>query len=143
MCEFESETTLLRSPSQASLRANIRNFLLCATPAEVRREIVLSIDRDDAFRAACCLEVLLEELPERTGTTLHEFVKQHDVSLIGGQHCVTVCCQHPELGNLTDFVVILANSQGTKLMSVPGIQTAACGACGFVGCRSGCSEFEK
>jgi hypothetical protein len=128
---------------QRNVRASVRNFMLCASPAEIRKEIVISLDRGDSFRAACCLEVLLEELPERDGTTLHEFVKLHDVSVVGGDEFVTVCCQHAALENITDFVVILANAQGTKMMPVPETEIAACPECGFVGCRSGCEAYGK
>ena len=124
-----------------NVQPNIRNFLLTATPAQIRKEIVLSLSRNDIFRAQCCLEVLIEELPERTGTTLHEFVKKHDVSVVGCEYFVTVCCQHPDLENITDFVVILANSQGTKLMPDPGTEVTCCPECGRLGCCSECPEY--
>jgi hypothetical protein len=126
-----------------NVQPNIRNFLLTATPAQIRKEIVLSLSRNDIFRAQCCLEVLIEELPERTGTTLHEFVKKHDVSVVGCEYFVTVCCQHPDLENITDFVVILANSQGTKMMPDPGTEVTCCPECGRLGCCSECSAYGK
>ena len=123
-----------------NIRSNIRNFLLTASPAQIRKEIAFSLDRNDIFRAQCCLEVLLEELPERTGTTLHEFVKKHDVSVVGGD-VVTVGCQHADLDKLTDFVVILANSSGTKLMPDPGTEVTCCPECGHLGCQSRCEKY--
>jgi hypothetical protein len=131
------------SPAQRNQRASVRNFLRCDSPAEIRKEIVISLDRGDLFRADCCLEVLLEELPDRDGMTLHEFVKKHDVSVVGGEYFVTVCCQHPDLEHLTDFVVILANSQGTKLMPDPGTEVTCCPECGRLGCCSECSAYGK
>ena len=139
----QPETTLLLSPQQASQRANVRNFLLCASPDEVRREIMLSFDRGDSFRAACCLEVLLEELPERTGTTMHEFVKTSDVSLVGGEHAVKVFSQSPLLHNLTDFIVIGQDEHGTMLMPDPETEITCCPECGFLGCQSGCVAYGK
>jgi predicted HAD superfamily phosphohydrolase len=128
---------------QRNVRASVRNFMLCASPAEIRKEIVISLDRGDSFRAACCLEVLLEELPERDGTTLHEFVKLHDVSVVGGEHAVKVFSQDAELENITDFIVIGKNENCTMLMPDPETEIAACPECGFVGCRSGCEAYGK
>jgi len=129
------------SPAQRNQRASVRNFLFCASPAEIRHEIALSLSRGDVFRADCCLEVLLEELPERTGMTLHEFVKQHDLTVIGGDPVVTVCCRHEDLENLTDFVVILVNAQGTLLVPDPGTEVTCCPECGRLGCSSDCPEY--
>lgn len=125
-----------------NIRGNIRNFLLTASRKEVRQELVISLDKHDIFRAQCCLEVLLDMIPERTGTTLHEFVKQHDVSVVGGE-VVTVHCRHVDLFNVTDFVVVESNSQWTKLMPDPGTEVTCCPECGHLGCQSGCSEFSS
>jgi hypothetical protein len=141
MVAKNNQVNMHLSAAHRNQRASIRNFLLCASPAEIRKEIAISLDRGDNFRADCCLEVLLEELPDRDGMTLHEFVKKHDVSVVGGDPVVTVCCQHPELENLTDFVVILANSQGTRLMPDPGTEVTCCPECGRLGCMSDCPEY--
>ncbi len=50
----------LTDDDKRRIRANIRNFLLVATDAELRRELTLSIDRGDAFRAACVRELIDE-----------------------------------------------------------------------------------
>ena len=136
----QPEVTLLQTKDQRQLRSNIRNFLLTASRKQVRLEILLSLDRGDVFRAQCCLEVLLEELPERTGTTLHEFVKKHDVSVVGGD-VVTVCCFHADLCNLTDFIVIETSEKWTKLMPDPETEVTCCPECGHLGCMSGCAEY--
>jgi len=138
----QPEITLLQTPGQQNQRGNIRNFLLTASRKEVRQEILLSLDRGDIFRAQCCLEVLIEELPERTGTTLHEFVKTHDVSVVGGE-VVTVHTFDTELHNITDFIVVETNSQWTKLMPDPGTEVTCCPECGFLGCQSGCPEYSS
>jgi hypothetical protein len=137
------ETTLLQSRDEQMLRSNVRNFLLTASRKEVRQEILLSLDRGDSLRAALCLEVLLEELPERTGTTLHEFVKSNDVSFVGGEHVVKVFTFDTRLHNLTDFIVVEQNSQWTRLMPDPETEITCCGECGHLGCQSGCVAYGK
>lgn len=47
----------LRADRRA-FRANVRNFLIAATPDELRTEIVRSLERGDRFRAWCALELL-------------------------------------------------------------------------------------
>jgi hypothetical protein len=49
------------TPAQRQTRANIRNFLLVATPAELRAELEISIGAGDAFRAECIRELIAEE----------------------------------------------------------------------------------
>lgn len=48
------------SPSQRQLRMNIRNFLLVATADELQRELQISKDRNDTFRAQCIQELIEE-----------------------------------------------------------------------------------
>jgi len=136
----QPEITLLQTKDQRQLRSNIHNFLLTASRKEVRQEILHSLDRGDIFRAQCCLEVLIDLLPDRTGTTLHEFVKTHDVSVVGGE-VVTVHTFDTELHNLTDFIVVEQNSQWTKMMPDPGTEVTCCPECGFLGCQSGCVAY--
>lgn len=133
-------TTL--TAAETTLRGNVRNFLLTADCAQVRKEIVLSLDRNNTFRAKCCLEVLAEMLPERTGGTLHEIVKKYDLGVIGGE-VVTVFHRSPELNNLSDFLVILATGEATMLMPAPGVETACCDGCGHLGCQSGCEFSDR
>lgn len=49
------------SPEKRDLRMNIRNFLLTATPAELQKELEISNDRGDKFRAMCIVELLNEQ----------------------------------------------------------------------------------
>ncbi len=44
-----------------NLRMNIRNFLLVATTEELQKELQISLDRKDAFRAKCIQELIDEE----------------------------------------------------------------------------------
>lgn len=131
------------STLEQTQRANVRNFLLTADRKQVRQELVLSLDREDIFRAKCCLEVLIEmmELP-RNGGTLHDLVKLHDWSVVGGD-VVTVHAYHVDMFNVTDFVVVEANSHWTKLMHDPNAEIACCSTCGWLGCQSACSEYSS
>lgn len=53
-------TRPMMTPAQYSTRANIRNFLLTATMAELAREKEISLERGDQFRAACVQELIDE-----------------------------------------------------------------------------------
>jgi hypothetical protein len=46
------------SSGQHQLRMNVRNFLLTATLNELKRELELSNERKDTFRAACVQELI-------------------------------------------------------------------------------------
>jgi len=52
------------TPAQRSIRANIRNFLLTATPQELAQELELSERMSDVFRAECVLELIGEIAPD-------------------------------------------------------------------------------
>ena len=124
-----------------NVRMNVRNFLLGATLEEIRNEIIISMEKKDTLRAEYCLEMLAEALPARTGGTLHEFVKKHDVTMIGGP-TVLVFSRHADLENLSDFVVIaVLAKKSTILMPAPGVKITGCETCGWVGCQSGCSAY--
>jgi hypothetical protein len=43
------------------IRANIRNFLLVASPAELRAEREMALERGDGFKVAC-IDELIEEV---------------------------------------------------------------------------------
>ncbi len=45
---------------QRTLRSNIRGFLLLASPAELERELEISIERGDTFRADVIRELISE-----------------------------------------------------------------------------------
>lgn len=49
---------------QRQLRSNIRAFLLVATADELRRELEISVERNDEFRAACIRELIAETATE-------------------------------------------------------------------------------
>jgi len=49
------------SAAQRQLRQNVRNFLLVATPDELRAELQISLDRYDADRATFIREIMVEE----------------------------------------------------------------------------------
>lgn len=122
-----------------NLRQNVRNFLLTATKKEMRQELLISIEREDFKRAMFVAECLAEETSDLRKESLHDFVKEQDVSLVGGK-VVTVHCFHTRLFHLTDFVVVEANSRMTTLIPLPGTPDA-CSECGWVGCQSGCSAY--
>ncbi len=46
--------------AQRQIRQVIRNFLLTATKQELERELAISRDRGDVFRAECVLELIRE-----------------------------------------------------------------------------------
>lgn len=46
------------------LRMNVRNFLLLATEIELKKELELSMDREDLFRAECVQEIINERRTE-------------------------------------------------------------------------------
>ncbi len=48
------------TPSQKNIRSAIRGFLLTATRAELEKELELSKERKDEFRAKCIQELLDE-----------------------------------------------------------------------------------
>lgn len=143
MVTANSRVNLNLDDFHRNLRDNVRNFLLTADRKQVRQEIVHSLDKNDIFRAQCCLEVLVEMLPDRDGTTLHEFVKLHDVSVVGGEVVTVHCDFNVDLFNLTDFIVVETNSQWTKLMPDPGTEVTCCPECGRLGCMPGCASYGK
>jgi hypothetical protein len=53
-------TRPMMTAAQHSTRANIRNFLLTATMAELVREKQISLEGGDLFRAACVQELIDE-----------------------------------------------------------------------------------
>jgi len=127
--------------AETNQRANVRNFLLTADKKQVRQELLLSLDREDIFRAKCCLEVLIEMMElSRNGGTLHDLVKLHDWSVVGGD-VVTVHAFHVDMFNVTDFVVVESDSQWTKLMPDPNTEITCCEQCGILGCQSGCPDY--
>lgn len=46
------------TPFQRAFRMNVRNFLLAATMQELEREVKLSLDRGDEFRAECVRDLI-------------------------------------------------------------------------------------
>ena len=48
------------SPGQRSVRQAIRAFLLCATDDELARELALSLESGDGWRAQCVAELIAE-----------------------------------------------------------------------------------
>lgn len=48
------------TPAQRQQRQNIRNFLLVATEQELQKELEISLERNDAFRAECIREMQKE-----------------------------------------------------------------------------------
>lgn len=54
------DTTKL-SHHERTLRSNIRGFLLTATLEELKKELTISKDRGDTFRAECVQELIDEE----------------------------------------------------------------------------------
>jgi hypothetical protein len=46
---------------ERQIRANIRNFLLVATPDELTEELCYSVKRNDTFRASCIQEMMTEQ----------------------------------------------------------------------------------
>lgn len=53
------KTTL--TTAQRQIRMNIRNFLLIATPAELQKELEISNNSGDTFRAQCVQELIDED----------------------------------------------------------------------------------
>jgi len=51
---------------QKQLRANIRNFLLLASLEELKKELTISLERGDGFRAEVIKELICEEELEVT-----------------------------------------------------------------------------
>lgn len=49
------------TPFQRNLRMNIRNFLLVATPEQLKRELEISRESGDTFRAECIQELIDED----------------------------------------------------------------------------------
>lgn len=49
------------------IRMNVRNFLLTATMEELQKELILSLDMSDSFRAACVQELIDEMIEEQNG----------------------------------------------------------------------------
>jgi hypothetical protein len=47
-------------PHQRQIRMNVRNFLLPATLDESQKELEISLEKGDAFRAACIKEWISE-----------------------------------------------------------------------------------
>jgi len=45
---------------EKAIRRDIRAFLMVATMDELRRELQISLDKGDAFRAACIRELIEE-----------------------------------------------------------------------------------
>jgi len=56
-----TNATQTLTAAQRQTRMNIRNFLLTATPDQLRTELALSLQREDLFRADCIREILAEE----------------------------------------------------------------------------------
>lgn len=50
----------LVTPAQRQHRMNVRNFLMVATPEELRKELDISEERGESFRAACIRELMEE-----------------------------------------------------------------------------------
>jgi len=48
------------TPAERRTRLAIHNFLLLATPAELERELAISRERQDNFRASCVQELIDE-----------------------------------------------------------------------------------
>lgn len=48
------------TPAERQTRMNVRNFLLIATLAELVRELEISMERNDLFRARCIRELIEE-----------------------------------------------------------------------------------
>ncbi len=46
--------------TQRQVRQAVRNFLLTATPEELKREKEISLERNDQFRAQCVQELIDE-----------------------------------------------------------------------------------
>ncbi len=46
--------------AQRNLRINVRNFLMVATPEELQKELQLSLDAKQPFRAECVRELIAE-----------------------------------------------------------------------------------
>lgn len=49
---------------QRLLRSAIRNFLLIATPDELQKELEISLEINDSFRADCIRELISEKEKE-------------------------------------------------------------------------------
>ncbi len=75
------------SHHQRQHRMNIRNFLLTATPAELRRELDMCADRPgDKFRAECIHELILENNAERVQDFRRELgalLAKYDACIVG------------------------------------------------------------
>jgi hypothetical protein len=48
------------NPSQRATLMNVRNFMMLANEVELRRELEISLERGDEFRAACVRELIIE-----------------------------------------------------------------------------------
>jgi len=55
--------------AQRQIRMNVRNFLLVATMAELQKELTISLNSKDTFRAACVRELIEEMSPT---TPIHD-----------------------------------------------------------------------
>ncbi len=53
------------TPAERRTRIAIHNFLLLATPQELERELELSLQRHDYFRASCVQELIDENDDEK------------------------------------------------------------------------------
>jgi len=51
---------LCLSSQQRQIRMHIRNFLMLATPDQLKKELEISQQRPDPFRAACVQELIDE-----------------------------------------------------------------------------------
>lgn len=52
------------STAQQQIRANVRNYLYPATLEQMKRELAISYQRHDVFRAACVQECINEAVQE-------------------------------------------------------------------------------
>jgi len=62
--------SVIMTHQERQTRANVRNFLCCATPGELNKEWLLSIERRDYFRATCIKELMDEAFASKEKTTV-------------------------------------------------------------------------